>query len=271
MLILSGGVQPQKGEIVMANKVIVLLFLNLGIVCFLSSCAVTQESSSTNTTKVRGPYFLPRSISGSEDSVQNRDNIYDFLNDNVIGRTVSQPVSDGTMNNGQQWVRFGATGTYSNLQKTKRGLIFDIHWKVIHRVHDLDSQGRKVGEERVFDREHTTRCEVRQAVTTGEVVGYGHTISPATSGDIDFTGSVGLVRFTLSDGKLIYESVNGHYSDHIAPGGWKTAWGTSEGAWEIEDGKLKFSYLTKSYPVGVNKVSSWPSTNRYSYTEVTDK
>ncbi len=233
-------------KVKMMGKRIALLFLNLAIVCFLSSCA-TRSVQSTRANGSLGPYFAPREIRTVSGPTDNRDRIYEFLEKNVLGRKFTgAPKRDHRMHAGQTAYDFAVTTTCTDLEKTRSGLKFDMKWTVKQTNYDLDSQGRRTGTEHLVDREFISRHEVKQMKSTGEVIGHTYVVSFNTPADLDFTGQTSILRLTLTDGKLTEESFGGTYSDFFAPrGGFYCGWSTSESTFEVKDGKVVFSTLAR--------------------------
>lgn len=251
----------------MAKKTVGLMFVNLGIAFLLSSC-VTPLAPSTGGIQ---PYFLPRDTRASVGPTDNRDRIYEFLEGNVLARTMSMSAPDSRIDQGRIATDYAATKTLTNLRKTRYGLEFDLKWTVKQTNYDWDSRGQRTGLERVWDREGTVRYHLKQMRSTGEVIGYADVVSFTTKSDIDMTSSASAVRMRLSNGKLIIEEAWATYDDCFALGGrFEPGWSHMEEVLDVKGGKLSWYGLSQSYEFNPRTGRFEPEEHHsYPFSEVT--
>ncbi len=97
------------------------------------------------------------------------------------------------------------------------------------------------------DRMLVQRYEFGRRKSTGEVVGFSHTVTTTRA---DWGGSVDTLRMKCDNGKLLVEVRTGRYDDHFDAGDkFYPGANVSNQTWSLRDGKLVVESRIKTYRV----------------------
>lgn len=182
-----------------------------------------------------------------EPATDGRDEVYEYLKANVIGKSVSfssvSANSDDTLE-----FDFKRTLRYRNLVKTERGLAFDVFGLIKQTNYDLQDGKRLMGKPGVNkDRELLVRYEFRQSESTGILIGMSDTISNTM---VDSIGSGAAVTLKLEGDSLTLREVTPLFADHFAAGDtYKPGRSEVVGTFTTQNGKLKLVEKYTSYYV----------------------
>ena len=119
-----------------------------------------------------------------EPATDQRDEVYEFLKANVIGKSVTFASVSSNSDNTVEY-DFQRTIRYRNLVKSERGLAFNVFGLIKQTNFDLQNGKRVPGKPGVNkDRELVIRYEFRQSESTGMLIGstdvLANTISDST-------------------------------------------------------------------------------------------
>ncbi len=188
-----------------------------------------------------------------EGDLSNRDEIHEFIENNLIGRTLLYTY-EGNIANDTIFTKFHRKKTFTDLKRSKRGLSFKIYAVIEQKNWDLDNEGKRVTPKspRAKDRVLSTQTAVTQRNSTGELIGFSFTDGNSIA---DSSGSVQSARLGLTkleDGtpalRIEYRTVL--YEDHFAKAGsWRPGVSHSTELLFRENGKLVGKYSSTSYSV----------------------
>ena len=185
-------------------------------------------------------YMSTTVIRGSE-----VDRIYDFLENNVVNRTLLME-REGTLAGGAVGYSFRREATLCNLVRSAASFRYDGIYRISQKNWDVD-KGQKTGEPRTEDRLMVVRYEFGLRESTGEVTGYMHTL---TSTRREWGGSTSTYRVRLQGDRLEVQSQTGLYDDYFGPGGsFFPGASIDTQQWFLRDGKLVCESQTKVYRV----------------------
>lgn len=184
---------------------------------------------------------------------------YDFMNKNLIGKTLLVPVETYKIDNGKMEAVFGRESTYSNLKMTEekvgkdtvKGFTYDVKTSIKNTTYKLDPNGKRLEPGEVRDRDLWARCFVTMRDSTGELFGVCHSLNE--NGEIKNTSSTGVLKIWVKDGKLFREYRQLYYNDcydRDSKTGWRPC--ASESEEEIylnTKGKVESKTTYKSYNV----------------------
>lgn len=145
--------------------------------------------------------------------------IVDFLERNLIGRTVtSQPVITRTAQGGIESTYIDQN-FYSNLVQTPDGFSFDITFLAMGRRFGLNAQGKREDLAGTLDAIRVYRYEMTERPSTGRVLGFARFISSTNTESDPVAGTCFMVRMSLEGEDLIVYDTQIGYSDFIGHGG----------------------------------------------------
>jgi hypothetical protein len=101
---------------------------------------------------------------GIAGELDQRDEVFKFLNEKVNNRTVSATTNTERSDFSQSW-------TYENLVKTGDGFTYDEVVEIKQTVYELAADGKRVGKGDSRDRNYTTRTSIGQLLGTERLIG----------------------------------------------------------------------------------------------------
>lgn len=181
----------------------------------------------------------------SEQTAVSFDEVYAFLEQNAVNRTVSRD-EKGTMAGGTVGYDLHREMTLCNLVRAKERFSYDVIYIIKQRNWDL-KDGQQVGEQRVEDRILVQRFEFGARRSTGEIVGYS---TGLTSTRDDWGGSTYLARLKLVDGALSVTLETGGYNDFFGPNDTRFPGASlTRQIWSVREGKLRIESRMTDFKV----------------------
>lgn len=154
-----------------------------------------------------------------EKNFENRDAVYQFLQDNVIGRTLAYEY-EGNIADDSVFTTFSRKKTFTDLRRTKRGLSFKVFYVIEQKNWDLDSDGQKSDEANPHKKKRvlSEQTAVAQRRSTNEVIGITTVDGNSLADNTGDAYSVRMSLVELEDGtpSLKIERKTVLYSDHFA-------------------------------------------------------
>ncbi len=204
------------------------------------------------------------SIYGSE-SEPLRDRVAQFLESNVIGRTQRSTATGTIKADGHDYlVEFEATITWSNLQRTESGLVFDEQRDVKQSNTKINANGAPIGKPIKSDRLVSHRYAVSERKTTNSLVGLT-TVTTNTQDDSTGLGFVTMIELSPDDKELyVYQSMAG-FAERSLDGKNLHPVSTASASTfsRNKEGKFQTDETIKFYKVDINKDFAREEINRF--------
>jgi hypothetical protein len=145
--------------------------------------------------------------------------VIDFLEQNVIGRTVvSKPVVTRT-NSGQTESSYVDQNFFSNLVRTPVGFRFDLTCLTRGQRFGLSDKGERVELAGSLDTVRVYRYDMTERPSTGQVLGFARFVSSTNTEFDPLAGTCFLVRMRMDGDDLVVEDVQMGYGDFVLRGG----------------------------------------------------
>ncbi|MCX6126517.1 MAG: hypothetical protein NTV34_17420 [Proteobacteria bacterium] len=199
-----------------------------------------------------------------------RDRVAQFLESNVIGRTQRSTATGTIKSDGQDYlVEFDATITWSNLQRTESGLVFDEQRDVKQSNTKIDAKGARIGDPIKSDRLVTQRYAVAERKTTNSLVGLT-TVTQNTQEDSTGLGFVTMIEISADNKEIyVYQSMAG-FAEKSLDGKnlYPVSIASSATISLNKEGHVQTDETIKFYKVDINKDFAREEINRFNISAI---
>ncbi|MFC4006943.1 hypothetical protein ACFOY2_06910 [Nonomuraea purpurea] len=193
-----------------------------------------------------------------------RSRVIDFLERNVIGRTVvAEPITTYT-NQGRTESTYIDQTFFSGLVHTADGFRFDLTTVSLGRRYGLDDEGRHQENAGVLDAVRVYRYEMTERASSGRLVGFARFISSTNTASDPFSGTFFLVRMRMEGDELVIQDTQVGYADFFDYGGTRKPV-ASDGLYRYtaQDGKVVLRFTQSTFDVDPNTMDRTPTGDRF--------
>ena len=182
--------------------------------------------------------------------VSARESAIDFVERNLIGRTVvAAPVVTRT-NDGRTEASYVDESLYSNLVRTAFGFGFDITNITVGRRYTLDENGQRTELAGTLDAVRVYRYEMTERPSSGRLLGFARFISSTNTEFDPLEGCVFLVQMSVDADELVVEEQQQGYGDFVEPGGARRAVACDFSyRYALRDDQLVVTFRQQTYDV----------------------
>ena len=184
----------------------------------------------------------------------------EFLERNVIGRTVvAEPVTTRT-NDGRTEASYVDQNFFSNLVRTGYGFAFDLTSVTLGRRYGLDENGEEMELAGSLDAVRVYRYEMTERPSSGRLLGFARFISTTNTEFDPFSGTCFLVHMWMQEGDLVVEETQAGYGDFPARGGERKPV-ASDGLYRycIHDDRLVVQFQQSTFDVDPKTLERTPT------------
>jgi hypothetical protein len=193
-----------------------------------------------------------------------RGRIIEFVERNLIGRTVSsEPVTTST-SDGRIEASYIDQNFFSNLVRSDFGFSFDLTDVTIGRRYTVDEKGQAAELAGSLDAVRVYRYDMTERPSSGRVVGFARFISSTNTEFDPLVGTCFLVHMRLEDETLVVEENQVAYGDFIAPGGERRPVASdSFYRYSVRDGRLVVEFQQTTFNVDPETLERSPTEDRF--------
>jgi hypothetical protein len=148
--------------------------------------------------------------------------VVDFIEQNLIGRTLSSTPIRAVTNDGATEVTYVDETFFSNLVRRRLGFDFDLTAITMGRRFGL-SDGHRAELAGSMDAVRVYRYQMTERVSTGRLLGFARHISSTNAQFDPVAGTCFMVQMRIEDGALISEEQQVGYGDFPGVGGRRRA------------------------------------------------
>lgn len=189
-----------------------------------------------------------------------RTQVIDFLERNVIGKTViAEPVTTCTSDN-QIESTYIDQSFFSNLLRSADGFRFDLTSVTLGRRYVLDGDGKHKELAGTLDAVRLYRYEMTERASSGRLLGFARFLSSTNTASDPFAGTCFLVEMRMEGEDLVVQETQVGYADFFAYGGTRKPM-ASDGLYRysVQDGKLVLRFTQTTFNVDPDSLKRTPS------------
>jgi hypothetical protein len=186
--------------------------------------------------------------------------VIEFLQANVIGRTVtSEPIVTRT-NQGRTESAYVDQNFFSKLVRTPDGFTFDLTSLARGERFGLDSFGNPVESAGTLDAIRVYRYDVTERASTGRLLGFARFLSSTNANFDPLTGTCFLTRMMMEGDDLLITDTQIGYGDFVARGGQRVPVAV-DGAYRytLRGSRLAVHYQQHTYDVDPQTLARTPT------------
>lgn len=177
---------------------------------------------------------------------EERQKVVRFLKREVLGKPLYHH-SVSKIDGGKVEVDYSRTLTFANCIETENGFMFDIFFDIKQINYDIDNAGSRKGTSTSKDRSLVMRFEVRERTSTGQLLGFCHTLANSL---MDSSGQADHVQLQMEGNRLkIKRSTIGYYDSFSSENTYKPGASDEDTEIFVLDSKLQHVQKIQLYEV----------------------